>query len=668
MRWQGWILSMLAWGVSGVGVAQAGPLPTYAEVRDRDSASDLVFLDRRGERLGSIRRDVTERRFSWIELSRIAPLAREVLVATEDRDFFEHAGVDWFALAGNAMKVAVGARARGASTLTMQLVSLLEKGRAGRRGVGEKWDQVRAALDLEKKWNKDQILEAYLNLVPFRGEVVGIHAASWVFFGKDPGALDPVDAATLVAMLPSPNTSEAKLKDRACLFLSHVYESFPERAAEFCRYARERKLNEAPERLRTHEMQVLLRTWWGRQKDPEKVRGPVRLPLDSLLQAKVLGLARETLAKLDGRNVSDAAVLVRDLEGGEVRVWLPNVPEFTRSPFVDGVIARRQAGSTLKPFFYEEALRRRKADVHTLLEDKPEFIPTGSGSFRPENYDHQYHGQVPLSVALGSSLNIPAIEIVRRIGIEGAVKVLQHSGFGELQSGYRYGPSIALGTPDVTLEELVEAYRRLALRSRQDEPAGWITRILADRDARALTFGLGSVLNTPFYTAVKTGTSKDMRDNWCIGYSSRYVVGVWVGNFSGSPMHDVSGVSGAAPLWAKIMALLHDQETSVMPSRIAAFEIPRIQPRKIDPATRIQRILYPVNEAIFAFDPGIPVSRQKIHFRATRKDADFRWFLNGEGLSDLGSPQLWTVRRGKYQLQIRSSDGRVQDEVSFLVK
>ena len=659
--------------------ARAEALPTYAEVRAHDAASDLVFLARGGERIGSIRTDDEVRRFSWIELQDVAPLAREVLVATEDQGFFDHKGVDWFALARNAAKAAVGASARGASTITMQLVSLINDEvlrPRGKRGIQEKWDQVKSALDLEQHWTKDQILEAYLNLAPFKGEVVGIHAAAKVFFGKNPGALDPVDAALLVAMLPSPNAKFKIIQDRACLFLNHVYQKTPERGHELCRYTRARTGFSTHEGRRvstaSEDFEVYLHTLYARQRAQRKesqgpTPGPIKTTIDFKLQTRVAEAARDVLSRLQEQNVSELSALVLDNQSGEVLSWIGNVPGVSKSPEVDGVTARRQAGSTLKPFFYERAMRMKKVDVRTTFEDQPELISTGNGSFRPENYDHEFHGRVSLPVALGSSLNIPAIQVVQKIGVEEAVQVLRENGFQELKPAYIYGPSIALGTVDATLEELVRGYRNLFLRAKDHEESQWITRILSDRNSRSLTFGLNSVLNTPFFTAVKTGTSKDMRDNWCIGFSERYTVGVWVGNFNGSPMHDVSGVSGAAPLWARIMAMLHEHVPSVPLKGLAKLELPEISPDEGRSPGVIQKILYPVNEAIFAYDPEIPDSRQKILFRSQTPKSGDRWFLNGEQVSGVDAPYLWGVKRGRYRLEIRAGDGAVLDAVSFVV-
>jgi penicillin-binding protein 1C len=280
-----------------------------------------------------------------------------------------------------------------------------------------------------------------------------------------------------------------------------------------------------------------------------------------------------------------------------------------------------------------------------------------------------FHGEVSVAVSLASSLNIPAIQVVTKIGAETAVTVLQENQFKELKPAYIYGPSIALGTVDVTLEELVRAYRLLWKRSQTEKEAQIIAKILSDNDSRALAFGMNSVLNTPYFTAVKTGTSKDMRDNWCIGFSDRYTVGVWVGNFNGSPMRDVSGVSGAAPLWRAVMDQLHHDQPSKIPSALSSIQL-SLSDLKTVPVTRgsLKKIIYPKHLAVFAYDVEIPEARQKILFKADKGESSDQWVLNGKVLSSLKEPYFWSVTRGKYTLELQNKSGEIMDTISYWVK
>src|SRR5437016_5731719 len=309
--------------------------------------------------------------------------------------------------------------------------------------------------------------------------------------------------------------------------------------------------------------------------------------LDGELQRVATEILRQRLLGVRAQNVRDGAVVVVENATGEILAYIGSSGDLSSTRFVDGVRARRQAGSTLKPVLYGLAFDRRLLTAASVLDDSPLEVPVNNGVYRPQNYDLQFHGVVTARTALASSLNIPAVRTLRLVGIEQFVQGLRQFGFEELQeSGEFYGPSLALGSADVSLWELVSAYRTLAnggiqsgLRLVQDrrnavstsrvlsqEAAFLVSDVLSDREARSDTFGLESALATRYWSAVKTGTSKDMRDNWCIGYSRRYTVGVWVGNFSGEPMRNVSGVTGAAPVWIDVMTALHRGTPSVPPS------------------------------------------------------------------------------------------------------
>ena len=263
------------------------------------------------------------------------------------------------------------------------------------------------------------------------------------------------------------------------------------------------------------------------------------------------------------------------------------VGELGRSGEVDFVTALRQPGSTLKPFLYAQAIAERRLTAASLLEDSPTHIQTAGGLYIPQNYDHQFKGWVSVRTALGSSLNVPAVRTLVMVSPDAFAKQLKTLGLPLKEAGDFYGYSLALGSAEVSLLNLTNAYRSLANGGRAspahladdvkavksapvqaiDPRAAFIVSdILSDTIARARTFGSDSVLATRFWSAVKTGTSKDMRDNWAVGYSQRYTVGVWVGNASGAAMWDVSGTTGAAPVWAAVMQFLHRNEASKAPS------------------------------------------------------------------------------------------------------
>jgi penicillin-binding protein 1C len=371
------------------------------------------------------------------------------------------------------------------------------------------------------------------------------------------------------------------------------------------------------------------------------------------------------------------------------------------------------------------ALDRGLLTAASLLDDSPlELASGGGGLFRPRNYDEHFRGLVSLRTALAGSLNVPAVRALLLVGPDAFAAQLRELGFaGVVEAGDYYGPSLALGSADVTLWQQVNAYRTLAnggawtpLRMQEDEvnalppahpkavalrqaqdhrtpqralseaAAFIVTDILADRDSRSVTFGLESPLATRFWSAVKTGTSKDMRDNWCIGSSRRYTVGVWVGNFSGAPMRDVSGISGAAPIWEDVMSWLHRDLPSQPPApppgigaAAVAFadgaEAPRrewfvagTEPAQSSPVrAHAPRIVVPTDGSIIALDPDIPSARQRVAFEADAARSDLRWMLDDV---DLGPADtlLWPPVRGSHRLRLVDGQARALGEVRFEVR
>jgi penicillin-binding protein 1C len=376
---------------------------------------------------------------------------------------------------------------------------------------------------------------------------------------------------------------------------------------------------------------------------------------------------------------------------------------------VDGVLSRRQAGSALKPFLYALAFEERLLTPASLLQDRPLDLPVSGGVFSPQNYDKTFRGLVSGRTALASSLNIPAVNTLSLVGTEAYLRILRLLGIQGLgESGDFYGPSLSLGTADVSLWELVAAFRTLSrggiygkLRLRKDEEtapaemrvfseeaAFLVSHILSDREARSGTFGLESPLSTRFWSAVKTGTSKDMRDNWCIGYTRDYTVGVWVGNFTGSPMWDVSGITGAAPVWVGVMNFLHGDRPSRPPDPPAGLVKAHVRfPAGVEPSREEwfvagmepegdvpgsgrsgHGIQYPPSGTVIAHDPDIPPDRQIIVFECRPWGPGLCWVLNGTDLTVRSASVPWAPRPGRFTLAVRDRDGRILDSVWFEVR
>ena len=710
---------------------------TFEETRATFHPSETAVLDRDGALLQRLRTDATVRRGQWIALADISPALRTAMLVSEDRRFYEHSGVDWRAVSSTAWGNLWNTRTRGASTLTMQLAGLLDDdlrggagGRGGSRNLTQKIGQTVAATQLEGQWRKDQILEAYLNLVPFRGEIVGIDALSRTLFGKAAHGLDAREAAVAAALVRAPNATPARVGQRACEVLRDMAQSDGERRAVDCAAmdmfasaALQRRAFDASEGIAPH---VARRAWLAQRAvvgtgathpDPTEIRTTLRAPL----QRFALATLQRHLRELRGRNVQDAGLVVLDNASGDVLAWVGSSGELSRAADVDAVTAQRQPGSTLKPLLYAQAISERRLTAASLIDDSSAQINTASGLYIPQNYDRQFKGMVSARTALAASLNVPAVRTLVMVSPEAFARQLRAVGLPLKEGGGYYGYSLALGSAEVSLLGLTNAYRTLAnggmysgtrvladrtasataaARERAiDAGAAFIVGdILSDSNARTRTFGVDSVLGTRFWTAVKTGTSKDMRDNWALGWSQRYTVGVWVGNAGGAPMWDVSGTTGAAPVWAEVMGFLHAKERSAAPKPPAglvkasvrfgnALEAardewfvagteqvlfapaasPDARPDDGPRDARAARIASPADGSIIALDPDIPPTNQRVRFQADGRDVGLQWRIDGKTIAR-GERAAWLPWPGRHVVELADARGRVLDTVRVEVR
>ncbi|MCH7345880.1 penicillin-binding protein 1C [Pelomonas sp. CA6] len=715
--------ALLLAGALGPGLARAEELPSFASVKVAHPVSDRVLLDRRGEALQMLRVRLDQRVLPWEPLARMSPALLRAMLLSEDQRFYEHSGVDWSAVAASAWGNLWNQRTRGASTVTMQLAGLLHEDlaqRGGGRSWGQKLSQAWVASRLERRWSKAEILEAYLNRVPLRGELVGVPAAAQTLFGKSPAGLDARESALLAAMLRAPNAKPAQLAPRACqvLRLMSAPESVNCSGLEMeIGAVLQRRPAPPPAALQwaPHYARLALRGDAGQPTGAEQ-----RSSLDGRLQRFAVQALRRHLAELSGRNVEDGAIVVLDNASGEVLAWVGSSgSQLSSAAEVDGVLARRQPGSTLKPFVYELALERRLITAASLLDDSPAQVQTGSGVYLPQNYDKRYRGWVSARAALGNSLNIPVVRLSLQLGPEALFERLNQLGLALPETGGYYGHSLALGSADVSLLALTNAYRALAngglygevrlpssaaragapRRVTQAGATHIVTEMLADNNARALSFGLDNALALPFAAAAKTGTSKDMRDNWCLGYSARYTVGVWVGNASGEPMHNVLGVSGAAPIWHELMLALHGGRAPqpsaaagagfLRPVGVVEREVRFENPAGVaEPARRelflagtelslvraqepLLAIANPRDGAIYALDPDIPPQAQRLRFALQgRAEPGMSWRLNGRRIAAVSREGSldWLPMPGRHRLALVDARGQVRQELGFEVR
>ncbi|MEO5356325.1 MAG: penicillin-binding protein 1C [Nitrospirae bacterium YQR-1] len=678
-------------------------VPEFNYIKKSYKKSDVVLLDRHGNPLQEIRIDTAGRRLNWTSVDEISGSFKQTLVFSEDRHFYTHSGVDYKALIKGVLDTYTKKKRRGASTITMQLAVVLKKDiKSNKKIFAKKWDQILAARVIEKHWSKNEILEAYLNLITFRGELQGISAASYGLFGKSPDGLNETESFILASLIISPNAAPEVTAKRACA-LSKAMGKNTECAQI--------------ETLTKEQLTVPYKITPALSLAPHFARKFLKAGFDNLttsldgnLQRYLIETLNNSIYRLRQSNVRDGAILVVENKTGRILAYVGNSGLSSSAGHVDGITAKRQAGSTLKPFLYELALEKKYLTAASIIEDTPVQLQTTTGLYVPENYDNTYKGAVSLRTALSSSLNIPAVKTIILTGIEPFYNLLRLLGFDSLTEGADYyGASLALGSADITLMELVNAYRALANKGIysplsmttvnntpisgkriMDERAVFIiSSILSDREARSTTFGLENPLSTKFWSAAKTGTSKDMRDNWCVGYSETYTVGVWVGNFSGEPMRDVTGITGAAPLWLEAMTYLHRFSPSQPPAPLsqlvqrqisfsATSESPRLEwfikgtePDSVIAAVKsegITHISYPVEGAIFAIDIDIPDDTQLIPFNYKPAGGNFQWIINGENTGVFKDTFLWKPQSGKYTVSIANKTGAVVDTVTFVVR
>jgi penicillin-binding protein 1C len=498
-------------------------------------------------------------------------------LAAEDARFYRHPGFDPLASIRAASQWIRHRRiVSGASTITQQLVKLAHP---RPRTIRTKIIETVIAARLELEWDKDRILRAYLARIDYGNRCAGLTEAARHYFGKRPGELDLAECAFLAGLPQAPTRLNPRTRfDRAkarqewilgrCVDLGWIDVQARDQAAHetIALVAARRELH-APHFVE-HVLGKLVRT------GPTQ---PLRTTLDLPLQQYCESVVRLQLATLRGRNASEAAVIVLDNASGGILAMVGS-PDFNepRHGQVNGTLARRSPGSALKPFTYLLAFvdGAHAADV---IADIPCSFATPTGVFQPANYDLHCRGPVSLREALANSLNIPAVRVLEQHGgPQRLQQQLQDFGLTTLdRSAGHYGLGLTLGDAEVRLVELANAYATLARlglwhpvtflldsfpASRRVAPADecWLVAdILADPLARAGSFGLVTPLRMSFPVACKTGTSTAFRDNWAFGFTPEFTVGVWVGNFDSTPMTDISGVSGAAPVLREILEHLH---------------------------------------------------------------------------------------------------------------
>ncbi|TNF25824.1 MAG: penicillin-binding protein 1C, partial [Deltaproteobacteria bacterium] len=570
----------LSFGIIGLAVWVAA-VPFPEDVLAPGAVTSTAIVDRDGRLLREVLSE-GEGRGRWVPLAEISPHLVAATIHAEDKRFHDHHGVDGIAILRSLVaNVRAGRAVTGASTLTQQVVKMtLHAGEP--RDLGTKLMEAVWALRLEAAHTKDEILEQYLNRAPYGNQLYGVEAASWMYFGKPASRLSLAEAA-LLAGIPQSPSRQNPYRDlaRATARQHRILDAMAERGAitaDALRIAEAEAIRLLPRRDQLVAPHLTERVVAGLPADPAARPAVVETTLRLPLQEDVAALLARQQADRTLHGAFQAAAVVLDTRTSEVLAWVGSRGYFDGESLGanDGVTALRQPGSALKPFVYGAWLDRG-GSAATVLGDLPTEFATADGVYRPLNYDRRFHGPVTVREALASSLNIPAVLVAERVGVDRVLDTLHDAGLDTLtEAAEHYGLGLALGNGEVRLVDLAGAYAALGrlgewrpVRWTRDAPLGEPRRVvsqataftllemLTDDHARGIGFGEGGPLALPYRVAAKTGTSSDFRDNWAVGVTPDYTVAVWVGNFDGRPMNRVSGSVGAAPTLRQILQRLY---------------------------------------------------------------------------------------------------------------
>ena len=547
----------------------AFPLPPGLAVRP---VASPVLLDRHGDPIRHLTSgDFT--RSAPVLLSEIPPRLLDCTLAAEDKRFFSHHGIDIFATLRSATDFVRNRRVvSGASTITQQLAKISSP--PAPRNLTSKFREAMIARRLEMTWEKDRILEAYFARLDYGNLRISPTEAARFYFQKPLADLSLGEAALLAGLPQAPSRLNPirhpeRAKTRRLAVLERLERSGKYPASEIA-LAREEPLRLRPLR------ETSSAPWLNRSPG---ISIHARSTLDLSLQEDIERIVREETAKLKESNLRHAAVVVIDNATGDILAMVSSADwDDPRGGQLHGAITPRSPGSTLKPFTYLLSFRHLGHLPSTVIADIPTPLRTAQGLQLPENYDRRFRGPVTIRHALACSLNVPALRELDALGgPEKLQEFLQSLGISTLGgSANEYGLGLTLGNAPVRLLELTNAYAAIArlgmflptrlfmdheipaVKKLIDATHCWlIADILSDKAARAPSFSTGGPLDLPFPCAVKTGTSSDFRDNWCVGFTPEFTVGVWAGNFENRPMKNISGVSGAGPIFHRALVRAH---------------------------------------------------------------------------------------------------------------
>jgi penicillin-binding protein 1C len=562
--------------------ARFAPLDTP---ESRGAVPGTVVLDAHGNVL---ERDMSAGARIPTTIDRVAPRMLQATISSEDRRFLQRVGVDPIAV---ARALANASAPSGASTITQQLARRLYLADDSSPLAVRKAHEALIALQLEANRSKAEILQLYLNDVYYGRGAYGVEAAARVYFGISAANLDLAHASYLAGLPQRPSAYDsvidAAARARQTYVLGRMVEDGWITRAQADAAAAER-IEVLPASLPpiAHQFVAFARAELARLRPDLAGRDGlvIETTLDAGLQSESERLVRLRLEALRDRNATDAALVAIEPGTGRIIAWVGSATDGdpAHGGEIDMARAPRQPGSALKPLLYAAAFERGYTPATPLL-DVPSTFATDEGPYTPANFDRSFHGVVPLRVALASSLNVPAVRTLDAIGLDAMLEISHRFGLSTLNKVERYGLALTLGSGEVRLVDLTNAFAAFGARGMLAEPfaiervrdatgrivfsrmpasarrvlsaehAYLVTDILSDPDARIPGFGGVAPFEVPFPAAVKTGTSTGFRDTWTVGFTPNIAIGVWVGNADGAPMQGLAGVEGAGPIWRDAM-------------------------------------------------------------------------------------------------------------------
>lgn len=576
-------------------------LPTPGKLVSANTKNSSGIYDRNGTLLYSV---YTDQNRTYVGLSDIPKTLQEATIAIEDKDFYKNNGFSPIGYVRVLKNFLTGKGLAGASTITQQLVkiALLQD---ARRTPSRKIKEFILAIQVNKKYSKDQILEMYLNNIPYGGAAVGVEAASETYFGKKAKDLTIAESALLAGLPQSPSvyspfTGNKYYLDRSKAVLKRMVEdNFITQKQSDTAYAQIQKMtfSQHATGIKAPHFVMYVKNKIAEQFGEQALEaGGLRITttLDYDLQKKSEEIVKSEIADLKSYRVSNGAAMVTDPKTGQILTMVGSADYFDEENDGNFNVATstrgRQPGSSLKPIIYATAFEKGYTPATMLMDTKTDFTADGTEPYTPGNYDGKFRGPVQVRSALANSMNIPAVKMLAKVGLKTAMQKAYDMGITEWEpttsNMANVGLSLVLGGRETNLAHEMTAYGVLANRGVKQELVGilkvedsnghvlyeykkkdgpqvisasiafLISHILLDNNARALEFGTNSALVVPGKTvSVKTGTTDEKRDNWTLGYTPSYVVGVWVGNNDNTPMNQAiaSGVTGASPIWNKIM-------------------------------------------------------------------------------------------------------------------